>query len=408
MSNRTLFDGSVELTPDSDLAEITLKLPASFGVCLFSDIQNRPILLLLAGNLRNVVRRRLSQESNEQKTRRVQLRPITARLHFRRTWSRFETQWAYFQIAREIYPDSLAELFGDLEAWFIRLDDRTDYPHFIGTNQPAWGQGRHWGPFPSRRKVKRTVDTLEGVFNLCRCPDVLAQAPQGQPCAYAQMNRCAVVCDGTVSKDAYRRIIDEAASFLTTPEQALDRMRSKMDTLARALKFEQAQELKEKIAQAQPLCGKGYRWVELLENFYVFALETGPPIKPATGRGLLRSVQPFLIGPGWLRKIEPFLLEQAGDACQALLDHWHLAQMQEPVATSDETRRLFFGWISNILYRQSRLKGLYIRPGNQTTAEDLARLVTEHFSRKTKSSSKPALDSIGLSEHSEGQDSGST
>ena len=49
MIDQQLFDGSVELSGQTNLAQDLLALPASRGVCLFVGSENQPILLVHGG-----------------------------------------------------------------------------------------------------------------------------------------------------------------------------------------------------------------------------------------------------------------------------------------------------------------------------------------------------------------------
>ena len=406
MYEQGLFDGCLLISPEADLISATADMPATAGVCLLSTADNQPVLLLYGANLRTLVRRRLRDDQTDQKTRRTRLRPIIERIWFRRTYSAFETQWAYFNIARTVYPDRFAEFFPRLDVWFISVDPDAEYPYFDKTNQlnlsdPLKSKDAsqigfaplYWGPFSTKKSASQFLQTLQNLFNLCRCPHLLAQAPHAAGCSYAQMNRCAAVCNGSVSQVRYRQIIDETIDFLNhLVSDSLAALESKMKRSSADLQFEKAQRLKNKITQVQKLLAPAYRWVVPLEKFYVLAFETGPAVKLPRRRAALPTVTPFIISPGAVSQVESFPLTQAHEAAQTTLDHLNLIQMQSLLPQTQ-----LLAWTANYLYRKIRGQGLYLLAREKLNAPDLAQKIRQHFDqRKDTHKNKLKLDTFSM------------
>jgi len=401
MQDQELFDACLLLALESDLTKATLILPAGPGVCLFTTAANKPVLILYGANLRSLVRRRLAEPAKAEKSRRTELLPIVDRIWFRRTFSSFETQLAYFRIARAAYPETYHDLLPHLHAWFLRIDPNADYPHFGITDQIKPHTGLHWGPFGSRKSVNSFLETLQNIFNLCRYGDILAQAPHARACPYAQMNRCAAVCDGTISADSYREIIQQGIDFVNHPHRAIAAMGQQMKDFSAAMHFEQAQQTKTKIELAQKLIAGPYRWVRPIERFYVLSFQRGPMVKLPGQRQLQPTITPFLIGPGWIKQIEPFSLTDALDACRSLLDHLQLAKMQDSQQTSSTCDLEILAWVTRFLYGTSNDKGLYLPADELVDIEDFAAKLQQHFAQPPKGSTKLQLDTFSLTQTDE-------
>ena len=400
MQAQELFDDHMDLAPDADLAESTLPVPAGAGVCLFVDRDDRPILLLYGAGLRAIVRHRLSEPQDSEKTRRVQLRPITARLWFRRTFSPFETELACFHLARAIYPDTYRSFFPRLKVWFLELDRAAELPFFHRTGGLPSGPPRYWGPFGDKASLDRFIEVLQDLFDLCRCPERLADAPRATACAYAQMGRCAAVCDGSSTPQQYRQLIDQTVELLDANlDELLTEWQQKMKQAADNRQYEQAQALKSRIELARKLTGPAYRWVAPLDRFYVYAFQPGPAVKIKGQRAAQPTVSPFLIGPGWITQIEPFILDDAPKACRHLIDHCQLLRFQNTAADNSTAQPELLAWAAHFLYRTARDRGLYVRADTVGDPDQLARQVTEHFARPQKKPvQKPRLDTLSLSE----------
>jgi len=363
MEARKLFDGCVEIPIQGDMAQITLELPTCNGVCLFSGVEDKAVLLLTGANLRGMVRRRLAEDGDKEHHSRI--RPVVERVWFRRCFSWFESRLAYFHIAAEVYPDSYEEFFPDLSVWFVHVDPSADYPFFVKTRRFESGTGLYWGPFADARSAGVCVDVLQDIFDLCRCREVLAHAPDATACSYGQMNRCVCVCDGSVSVAQYRENIDRAIDFLNRPfPQGIEALHQKMKELSESLQFEEAQRLKKKVTEAKKLLSPAFRWIGRLEHFLVMAFQPGPPIKLPDSHRWQPSISPFLIGPGWVDQIEPFPLADTVEGCKGLPDHLNLALLQDRFALYGRSQQQLFAWIAHLLnYRRknTRDRGLYLR-----------------------------------------------
>jgi UvrB/UvrC motif-containing protein len=387
MSFHELFDGCLLVSPETDLALATKNLPTCPGVCLFTTNDDKPILLLYSANLRGQVHRRLTEEDADMKTRRTQLRPIVRRVWFRRCYCAFETRLMYYRIAGAAYPDSHEDFFPRLEVWFVHINPEADYPFFVSTKKFRADSGKYWGPFADGKSAAQCVKILQDVFDLCRCPEVLINAPDAAACSYAEMNRCSAVCNGTVSQTQYRKIINQVIDFLnSSPQTALDTMQKQMRKLSDDLRFEQAQRLKEKIERLKTLLSPAYRWVAPLEDFLVLAFQPGPPVRLPGCRARGNQITCFLIGPGWVDQIESFSLADAREGCRVLLDHINLASLQDRSSRYKQPYKGLFAWTTHLLYQTKAQDhgGLYLRFDENFTADDLAQKVTDHFSRIEK------------------------
>ncbi len=409
MSRYDFFDGCLLLPPQADLNQSTLDLPASPGVCLFSNDNNQPILLLYGANLRNLVRRRLSDEADDEKNKRTRLRPVTTRLWFRRTYSPFETHLNYFNISREVYPATYREFFPRLDTWFICLNRRNKYPFFARTSTVNPDeQMQYWGPLPTKKSADLCLEILQNIFNLCRCPHLLEKAPQVAACSYAQMNRCAAVCDGTVSRQDYLELIDQAAMLLNQPLQnSIVLFQEKMNQLSKNLQYEQAQQQKEKIELIKKLQSPAFRWFASLEKFSILAFLPGAKVKNPKSRMLRPTITSFLITPSRISQIESLPLAQAQQAASNLLDHLHLAKMQSVPELLENHQIEMLAWTVHLLYKSDQQpRALFLRADENLDVLQLAEKIITCFTKKSANNKRQngknlKLDNFNLTDNPE-------
>ena len=205
---KKLFDGDVAIAPPLD-EDALASIPGKRGVFFLEGPDEAPVLLATAANIRSRMRYRLSPPAGSP-GKRADLREIAAHLRWKLADSHFETDWQFLELARVLYPATYPALLGFQPAWFVHVDLKDRYPWFRRTREVFAARGRYFGPFRDKHAAQRFIEVLQDAFDLCRCEQVLRQAPHGTPCAYAQMGRCRVPCAGGITMDAYRLIAAEA------------------------------------------------------------------------------------------------------------------------------------------------------------------------------------------------------
>lgn len=273
----TLFDD--ELLADGDIGEQQLRaIPPRRGVALLSTGDDQPILLLPGADLRARIRNRLRDpESDEGGPVIPDLQGITRRIRWTLATSHFETDLAYFEIARLVWPREYPEMVAWKPPLFVQVDGSEEYPFFRRTREVVGGGGQLVGPMPTVKDAERFIQGIEDAFDLCREPRHLASAPNGQRCAYAQMGRCLCPCDGSIPAEAYRRVVARAARFAAGEHGPMrEELRAAMKAASADLEFEKASAIKRRIERLSELEGPAFREVAPIEQFeFILVQPTG-------------------------------------------------------------------------------------------------------------------------------------
>lgn len=177
----------------------------------------------------------------------------------------------------------------------IKLKRGTGYPYIKITNERdpqimivskvLNDGGYYFGPYPNVYAAQETVQMLQKVYPLRRCP-----GHQKRPCLYYHMGQCLGACFKEVPVEAYERNIRKIKSFLNGNVSQIKReLTAKMNDAAAKLEFERAAEIRDQI-----------RYVEMtVEKQKIISNDNTP-----------RDLFNFFMDKGWL-SIQVFFIRQA-------------------------------------------------------------------------------------------------
>lgn len=358
------FESHLEVAPpvaDEQLAQV----PAKRGVLLLTDEHDLPITMITAGGLRQRLASRLAEPAEDDGPRRTaDLRQITRHVWWTLTSSHFETDWRFLDLAPKVWPKRFGDMLTSRKPWFVHITRDADVPQFARTHEPAPG-ARAFGPFPSGRSADKFVQILVEVFGLCRQPLRLGHAPHAHSCAYLQMGKCHGACEGKITMDAYRVILDEAIR-VASGDQAGTRAawEADMQAASKELAFEEAARIKNRIEKLDGLDAVEFEHTAPIEMFQYLVLQ------PGASRNDIRAflvVGPTITDAGVLSS--PFEAKSLSDTIK------HMNWLAETFPLADELAAWRVGLVSQYLYSGPDRRGVMHRWTGDETPEDLLELI---------------------------------
>jgi hypothetical protein len=267
----------------------------------------------------------------------------------------------YLEAARAIFPQTYQGMIGFRPAWFAHVNPETNYPRYVKTIDPTARSGTYFGPIEDKHAAQKLVHLMEALFDLCRDYSILTQSPNAGPCSWKQMSKCVGPCDGTISLEAYRQLVEFSAKVLSDPQDYIREQTRRMEQAAAELRFETAQKIKAYIEQLSVL-GKGpFRHVRPLEKFAYVSLQRGPR------EGLAKL---FLIAPG---QVDHMLcvIDSPQQASSLLRPILSLAAVRS-AATVDAIGAERIGVVAHHLFSPKQTQGVFI-PLDQLEEKSLAK-----------------------------------
>jgi excinuclease ABC subunit C len=130
----------------------------------------------------------------------------------------------------------------------LRIDLREPYPGLRIVRQVVADGALYFGPFSSSTAVKETLKQLYRIFPLRRLSKEYCARRQ-RPCLYFQIGQCSGPCHGKISQEDYAELVRGAIALLSGREDdVLKLLQGQMRDAARAMRFEEAALLRDRIA----------------------------------------------------------------------------------------------------------------------------------------------------------------
>jgi excinuclease UvrABC nuclease subunit len=345
-----IFDASLTFDPAGDFEAFLKAVPAKWVVYLMTDAEDRPVQLLCVKNLRMSLKRRLGpEEPDAGRSKRVNYRELVRHVHYRRVDSAFEADWLYYEAARQVFPQTYQGMVGFRPAWFIHVNPQTNFPRYVKTIDISGQTGVYFGPLEDKHAAARLIELMEDAFDLCRYYSVLIESPRGRACAYKEMGKCPAPCDGSISMESYRRLIDLSVQTLIDPRPMLREQEKRMRDAAGDLRFEVAGKIKQYTEKLGEL-GKGqFRHVRPLGDFRFLCLQHGPT---------LGTAKAFVITPGHIAHVAT-MLDEPTIASSLLRLVFEIAQQpMMPPLSKDQAERI--GVVSHHLFIAKSAHGVFL------------------------------------------------
>ncbi|MBQ9659516.1 MAG: excinuclease ABC subunit UvrC [Clostridia bacterium] len=218
------------------------KLPDKPGVYIMRNKEDEIIYVGKAINLKNRVR---SYFRKTNKTQRI-LNMVSLIDHFEYIVVDNEAEALILEcnLIKKNRPKFNVLLKDDKTYPYIKIDLKSDYPGVMLTRRLINDGSKYFGPYANPGAAKEMVNFIKQRYKIRQCKNFKFT---DRPCLNYHIKRCSAPCMGYVTKEEYRKQIDEIIDFLDGKvDKVIKDIENQMKEASAKLDFEQAAYLRDK------------------------------------------------------------------------------------------------------------------------------------------------------------------
>ena len=165
-----------------------------------------------------------------------------ARFEYIVTDSELEALVLENNLIKEYSPKYNTMLKDDKTYPYIKVTVGEDYPRILFSREMKKDRSKYFGPYTSAAAVKDTIDLMNKLYQLRTCNRKLpGDIGQERPCLNYHIRQCMAPCQGYISREEYRKRVDQALDFLNgNYRPVLKDLEEKMTQASENLEFEEA------------------------------------------------------------------------------------------------------------------------------------------------------------------------
>ena len=219
------------------------KLPKEPGVYLMKDKDDKIIYVGKAVNLKNRVS---SYFRKTNKTDRI-LKMVSLIDHFEYIVVSNEAEALILEcnLIKENRPKYNVLLKDDKTYPYIKIDVKSDFPNVIITRRLINDGSKYFGPYANPGAAKEMVNFIKQKYKIRQCRNFKSNT---RACLNYHIKRCLAPCVGLISKEDYRKQIDEIIDLLDgKTDKILKDLKIQMEKASKDLNFEEAAYIRDRM-----------------------------------------------------------------------------------------------------------------------------------------------------------------
>ncbi len=226
-----------------DIEKELKKLPDKPGVYIMHDKNDK---IIYVGKAINLKRRVTSYFRKTNKTKRIQ-NMVALIDHFEYIVVENEAEALILEcnLIKKNMPKFNVLLKDDKTYPYIKINVKDDYPGVYITRRAINDGSKYFGPYANSGSAKEMVDFIKEKFKIRQCKSFKYK---DRPCLNYHIKKCFAPCMGYVSKEEYRKQIDEIIDLLEGKTDKIIRdLKFQMEEASNKMNYEQAAYLRDKI-----------------------------------------------------------------------------------------------------------------------------------------------------------------
>ena len=279
-----------------EIKEKIKRLPNNPGVYIMKDKNNNVIYVGKAKNLKKRVSQYFLRKQEIMKVRKMVENIVD--FDFFVVASEYDALALENNLIKKHQP-YYNILLKDGKAYaYIKVNLKEDYPHFEITRKVNT-KDRYFGPYFAGLSAKDILSIINYAYPVRKCSQPLKEFGKAKkPCLYQEMHLCSAPCTSKLTKEEYRRYIDDAIKFLKGDTSQVEKiLQDKMQIASKAENFEIALQLRDKLKMLERLKSKVVTQIARDVDYDVFCL---------SGNGEFYAMCVMIIRGGKIQGIQSF------------------------------------------------------------------------------------------------------
>ena len=222
-------------------------LPDKPGVYIMHDVDDK---IIYVGKAVNLKRRVKSYFRKTDKTERIKIM-VSLIDHFEYIVVDNEAEALILEcnLIKKNRPKFNVLLKDDKTYPYIKIDIKSDYPNVMITRKIINDGSKYFGPYANPGAAKEMLDFIKQKYKIRQCKNFRSET---RACLNYHINRCLGPCMGYVSKEDYRKQIDEIIDILDGKvDKVLKELEKQMIEESSKMNFEQAAYIRDRMLAIQ-------------------------------------------------------------------------------------------------------------------------------------------------------------
>ena len=228
------------------------KLPGKPGVYVMRDKNNTIIYVGKAVSLKNRVRQYFRKTNKTERIKKM----VSLIDHFEYIVVDNEAEALILEcnLIKKNRPKFNVLLKDDKTYPYIKIDVKSDFPGVFITRRLTNDGAKYFGPYANPGSAKEMIDFIKQRYKIRQCRTL---KPRTRPCLNYHIGRCLAPCMGYVTKEEYKKQIDEIIDLLDgKTDKIIKELTEQMQIASQKMDYEKATTLRDRIQAIERISTK--------------------------------------------------------------------------------------------------------------------------------------------------------
>ena len=235
-----------------NIEEELKKLPGKPGVYVMRDKNNTIIYIGKAVSLKNRVRQYFRKTNKTERIKKM----VSLIDHFEYIVVDNEAEALILEcnLIKKNRPKFNVLLKDDKTYPYIKIDVKSDFPGVFITRRLTNDGAKYFGPYANPGSAKEMIDFIKQRYKIRQCRTL---KPRTRPCLNYHIGRCLAPCMGYVTKEEYKKQIDEIIDLLDgKTDKIIKELTEQMQIASQKMDYEKAATLRDRIQAIERISTK--------------------------------------------------------------------------------------------------------------------------------------------------------